>query len=198
MASIPNSILPRRKKNALKRLLAAAIVLLLAYVISHLGYDLGTGTAQSPVAPGHYRVVNVADGDTFSVSMNGIEERVRLVGVDTPETHHPSKGEQCFGADASNFTKGLIAGKSVRLEADTQQPNRDRYSRLLRYVYLEDGRELNELLVREGYALATDFNTSKKQLFKDLQDKAKNERKGLWGSCAIETDNGRLQTAPAG
>lgn len=193
MSGIPNAILPKSKKNTLRRLVFAATVLLVVYTASQFGLDLD-GNHPEPAPPGYFRVISIADGDTFSVSMNGVEERVRLVGVDTPETHHPDKGEQCYGQEASDYTKKLLNNDIVRLEADTKQPNRDRYSRLLRYAYLEDGRELNELLVREGYAFATNFNTSKKQLLRDLQNTAKSTQKGLWEKCSISSKNGRLQT----
>ena len=94
------------------------------------------------------RVTRVVDGDTLVVNIAGQEERVRLIGVDTPETVHPQKPVEYFGKEASAFTKGIAEGQSVRLEADPQNTNRDKYRRLLRYVYLPDGRLLNAEMTR--------------------------------------------------
>lgn len=151
---------------------------------------------QAPLPAGSYRVLGAADGDTLYVSMDGVRETVRLVGVDTPETHHPTKPVQCYGAEASALTASLVNKQTVRLRADTQQPNRDKYGRLLRYVYLPDGRELNELLVKGGYALTTNFNTEKKSLFKQLQNQARNDKRGLWAACTV-TQNGGIYATNA-
>ena len=94
-----------------------------------------------------YLVTRVVDGDTIVLS-NG--ERLRYIGVDTPETKHPKKGLQCYGKEASAFNKKLVEGKKVKLEFDVQQ--KDRYGRLLAYVYLEDGTFVNAELLRKGYA----------------------------------------------
>ena len=180
-------------KNYCKKInqsLASILALACIYLATQFGGTLFGESASAPVPPGSYRVLSVADGDTFVVSMDGIEERVRLVGVDTPETHHPSKPAQCFGPEASNFTKSLLEGKTVKLSSDTKQPNRDKYSRLLRYAYTEDGRELNELLVSQGYAFATQFNTEKKQLLQSLQAEAKGKKAGVWNSCSPTEKNG--------
>lgn len=189
----------RRQPSKITKVIVGFVVLLVLYAATQLGINVADDfqSLYAPVPPGHYRVLSVSDGDTFEVSMNGVKEDIRLVGVDTPETHHPSKPKQCFGEEASEFTASLIEGKPVRLQADTKQPNRDRYSRLLRYVYLEDGRELNELLVKEGYALATNFNTQKKQALKQLEDDAKQANKGLWGECRVSIVNGIKQTNSA-
>lgn len=183
-----------------KRIVKAIVVgalLLVIYAATVLGVNItdGLGSIYStPPAPGYYRVVEVADGDTFTVIMSGREQEVRLVGVDTPETHHPSKPVQCYGPEASQFTTDLIEGEAIRLEADARQPNRDQYDRLLRYAYLQDGRELNEVLVKRGYALATDFNTEKEQLLKNLQAEARVQQVGLWGTCEVTRQNGYLRT----
>lgn len=83
---------------------------------------------------GMYRVVRVVDGDTITVAWRGQMERVRLIGVDTPETHHPDTPRQCYAPEATRFTEHLIRDK-VRLVADPLGDNRDIYERLLRYVY---------------------------------------------------------------
>ena len=98
-------------------------------------------------------VVRVIDGDTIRVRVEGKEYAVRLIGVDTPETVHPTKTVQLFGAEASAFTKASLEGKTVLLEADPTGDTRDRYGRLLRCVHL-DGENFNARLIREGYGHA--------------------------------------------
>lgn len=148
--------------------------------------------------PGYYQVSEFADGDTISVDMNGTEERVRFIGVDTPETHNPNKPVQCFGTAASGYTKRLIGDKPVRLEADPTNMNRDRYDRLLRYVYLPDGTLVNAKIIQDGYGFAyTYFPFEKLEEFRILQQQAREDNRGLWSNCPISTsNNGQQSTAP--
>ena len=133
---------------------------------------------------GYYHVIRVVDGDTIEVDMDGNLEKVRLIGVDTPETHHPDKGVECFGQLASNYTKNALEGKSVRLESDETNQNRDRYQRLLRYVYTEQGELWNRRLIADGYAHAlTAFPFTKMKEFKELEKNAMIQSKGLWSAC---------------
>lgn len=143
------------------------------------------------VEPGFYRVVEVADGDTITVSMGGAEERIRMIGVDTPETHHPEKPVQCFGVAASNFTKDLLDGKTVRLESDPENTNRDRYNRLLRYVYTESGELVNKKIISDGYGFAyTSFPFTKLEEFRAAEAEARQTGKGLWSDCKVEINGG--------
>jgi Micrococcal nuclease (thermonuclease) homologs len=113
--------------------------------------------------PGLYSVVRFSDGDTITVDMNGKHETVRMIGVDTPETHHPNRPVQCYGPAASAYTKNLIGNQKVRLEADPTNQNRDRYGRLLRYVYLPDGRLVQAEIIKSGHGFAyTSFPFTKK------------------------------------
>ncbi len=132
--------------------------------------------------PGFNWVTHVVDGDTIDVDLNGKSERIRLIGIDTPETVDPRKPVQCFGREASNKTKGMLSGKQVRLEADPTQDDRDKYGRLLRYVFLEDGTNYNEWLVAQGYAHEYTYNIPYKYQaeFKDAEHKARDSDKGLW------------------
>ena len=98
-------------------------------------------------------VVRVIDGDTIRVWLDDSLQTVRLLGVDTPETKHPTKKVQKGGPEASAFTQAALDRKTVRLEADPEGDLVDRYDRLLRYVYLE-GKNFNATLIREGYATA--------------------------------------------
>lgn len=130
-------------------------------------------------------VVSVADGDTFDVDIGGERDTVRLIGVDTPETKHPTKGVQCWGPEASDFTKSLLTvGTRVKLVRDAEA--RDRYGRLLAYVYLADTNVfVNRELVRLGFARPYPFepNTTHKATFADAAWEAQGERRGLWAAC---------------
>lgn len=125
-------------------------------------------------------VVRVLDGDTVELD-NG--EKVRYIGVDTPEIKHGARAAQCYADTASQLNATLVAGKRIFLERD--RSNRDRYGRLLRFVYLEDGRMVNAVLVQEGAARADAFrpDISKKALFEQLEQQAKTQQKGRWKDC---------------
>lgn len=139
------------------------------------------------ISPGYYRVASFEDGDTITVDMNGKTERIRMIGVDTPETQDPRKPVQCFGKAASAFTKQLIGTNPVRLEADNLSDNRDRYNRLLRHVYLPDGRLVQAEIIKAGYGFAyTSFPFTKSNEFKVYENEARQQSKGLWSSCSPE------------
>jgi len=138
----------------------------------------------------YYTVVKVVDGDTITVNINGNDETLRLIGIDTPETVHPSKPVECFGIEASNKAKELLNGQKVSLEADSTQGKRDKYGRLLYYVFLEDGTHFNKLMIRDGYAYEYTYNIPYKYQneFKEAEQDAKNNKRGLWadGACGFE------------
>ncbi len=132
-----------------------------------------------------YEVAEAYDGDTIAVRMHGKTEKIRLIGVDTPETKDPRKPVQCFGPEASAYSMQTLTGKKVRLVADPLSTNRDRYDRLLRYVYLEDGSFYNQQLVSGGYAKAyTGFPFSHSETFASEEQHAKATGAGMWGACA--------------
>jgi micrococcal nuclease len=143
-----------------------------------------------------YRVAKFDDGDTIVVDMNGSQETVRFIGVDTPETHKPNTPIQCYGPEAANYTKRLIGSQSVRLQADPLDTNRDRYGRLLRYVYLPDGTLVEQKLITEGYGFAyTYFPFEKAGQFSAYEQAAKTAGKGLWSACQVQIEaNGVKQT----
>jgi endonuclease YncB( thermonuclease family) len=148
--------------------------------------------------PGQYRVTRFVDGDTITIDMNGRAETVRMIGVDTPETHKPNTPVQCYGPAAAAYTKNLIGKQTVRLQADPTNQNRDRYGRLLRYVYLPDNRLVQKEIVAGGYGFAyTSFPFQKKDEFVKAEQAAKDAAKGLWANCTVTEDNGRKQTEPA-
>ena len=133
--------------------------------------------------PGSYEVKRFVDGDTIIVDMNGMDETIRFIGVDTPETHKPNTPVQCYGPAAAAYTKQRIGQSRVRLVADRLTTNRDRYDRLLRYVVLDDGAYLNKELIEKGYAFAYDFPFARNQEFHDAMNTARHDAKGLWGNC---------------
>jgi len=123
--------------------------------------------------------IRAVDGDTIIVNIAGVKERVRLIGVDTPETKHPRKPVQHFGKEAYNFTWRMAEGKKVRLEFDQNQ--RDKYKRLLAYVYLENGTFLNAEIVKQGYGHAyTKFPFKYMQEFGIYEKEARIRKRGLW------------------
>ena len=146
-------------------------------------------TPTADTAAAYYTVSSVSDGDTIKVNVNGKVETVRLIGVDTPETKDPRKPVQCFGKQASDFTTQQLNGTSVRLEPDTTQQERDKYGRLLRYVYMPNGTLFNQLLVASGYAYEYTYQNNPYQFHDDFikaQRLAQQEGRGLWSeqSCS--------------
>ena len=141
-----------------------------------------------------YPVVKVIDGDTLSVDIDGKIEVLRLMGINTPETVDPRKQVECFGTEASAKAKKSLTGQRIRLEGDTTQGERDKYDRLLGYVFLEDGRFFNDLMVREGYAYEYTYSIPYKyqDQFNQAEQEARGNKRGLW---ADDTCDGKL-TAP--
>jgi endonuclease YncB( thermonuclease family) len=126
------------------------------------------------------RVQRVSDGDTFVATVKGRRERVRVIGVDTPESVDPNRPDEPYGQEASDFAKHYLDGETVRLAGDAEP--RDRYGRMLAYVWLEDGTFWNALLVAEGYAqqLTIPPNVAYADLFRRLAREARQHDRGLW------------------
>ncbi|TMK56204.1 MAG: thermonuclease family protein [Actinobacteria bacterium] len=158
---------------------SAVLLLLVALVLARPWEELGSeeGPASATVV-----VTRVVDGDTVEVQLDGAEEDVRYIGVDTPETVKPDTPVQCFGPQASAFNHRLVEGRRVRLVFGAER--RDVYGRLLAYVYL-DGRFVNAELVRRGLArtLTIPPNDRFAGQLKRLEIAAARAGRGLWGVC---------------
>ena len=131
-----------------------------------------TGTAQ---------VDRVIDGDTIRVRLDGARSTVRLTGVDTPETTHPTRGVEPDGPEAAEYTTARLTGATVRLVRDPAGDDHDGYGRILRYVILAGGEDFNATLIRAGYATAIRrFPYSRQAEFLQLEAQARTARRGLW------------------
>ena len=127
-----------------------------------------------------YKVTRVIDGDTLEVDN---EQKVRMIGIDTPETVHPSKPVEYFGKEASDKLKEMIEGKEVELVPDPTQDDVDRYGRWLRYVYL-NGVDINLEMIKQGYAFEYTYRIpyEKQNEYKKAQEFAKENELGLWNN----------------
>jgi micrococcal nuclease len=150
-----------------------------AVIVTLCAVALARAVEQKAEPPVTAAVVERAvDGDTV-VLVGG--ERVRYIGVDTPEMHHPKKPVQAYAREALEFNRRLVEGKKIRLEMDVDR--QDKYGRTLAYVFLEDGRFVNAELLKEGYAqlLTIPPNVRYVDLFTGLQKQARENKRGLWG-----------------
>jgi micrococcal nuclease len=166
------------------RVTRRAFPLLLVAALTGCGLGEERATPQ-PGAEQAGKIERVVDGDTIIVRLDsGARERVRLIGIDTPESVKPGTPVECFALKASAFTKHLLAGKRVRLVLDAEP--RDRYERLLAYVYrLPDGLFVNAELVRRGFAqtLTIPPNVRFADRFSALAREARETGTGLWEAC---------------
>lgn len=186
----------RRHRRKLTWSSLLIFVLVLAYFIAT---DPKLRQTVITAQPGLLPVVHVEDGDTITVrEPDGHNEIIRLLGVDTPETVKPNTPVQCGGKAASDHTKAVMTGASVRLAPDPEDSDRDKYGRLLRYVYLPDGTLYNAELIRDGYGFAyTIFPITKLDDFKAIEADARANNRGLWGTCNSTVVDGVEQTTTA-
>ncbi len=195
-------------KKHFKKLLAAAILLLWVaatseyriFVKQHEPPALSALPATLPITEEATttpilfpRVARVIDGDTIDIAMNADmkPERVRLIGINTPETVDPRKPVECFGKEASLKMKELTEGKSVRIEGDSSQDAYDKYHRRLAYVFLLDGTFVNKEMIAEGYAYEYTYRVpyQYQEEFKAAEHSAREAGRGLWasGACGAKT-----------
>lgn len=179
------------KKTVSTQLLAASLLLLL-FALGQMGLTppsqdesetKGVSVVQNEKQSG--TVTRVVDGDTLKVDINGAEETVRLIGIDTPELARSGKAAECFAKQAQTRLKSLAEGKSVILESDSSQADQDRYGRLLRYVLTTEGENLNLTMIKDGYAFEYTYESpyQYQSEFKAAQKDAKAQSLGLWASC---------------
>ncbi|MBI5457768.1 thermonuclease family protein [Candidatus Kaiserbacteria bacterium] len=194
-----------------------ALVLIAAILVALIGYVLEpqdatplqpsqladvaavmTDATTTPALPQNiYPVVKVVDGDTLDVLKEGKTIRLRLIGLDTPETVDPRKPVQCFGQAASDKAREMLAGKIVRLEYDASQGMLDKYGRTLAYVFMKDGANFNEYMIAEGYGHEYTYNLPYKyqREFKAAEKSAREQKKGLWADDACAGKTSKTTTA---
>lgn len=136
----------------------------------------------------YYKVAKVVDGDTIDIIMNGRTERLRLIGINTPEIVDPRKPVECFGREASDNAKKLLSNEEARVEGDASQDDRDKYGRLLRYVWRRDGLFYNLEVIKDGFAHEYTYQLPYiyQKDFKAAQKYAEENKLGLWadGVCS--------------
>jgi len=153
-----------------------------------------SATTSMPAVTANATVVKVVDGDTIDARIDGEskDSRIRFLGINTPEVVDPREPVECFGKEASARMHALADGKRVRLDADPQADEIDKYGRLLRNVILEDGTDLNAKMVGDGYAyayLSFPLNPKRKSQLKKLEQDAKMAGRGLWSPQACNGAN---------
>ena len=181
-----------RKRSILLGVMSVICLFIYAGVLSESGIRLSSlriresGTEMEGLLS--YRVIRSVDGDTIELEGG---QKVRYVGVNAPETVDPRRKVECFGKEASTVNASLVEGKMVRLERDVS--GTDKYGRLLRFVYLEDGTFVNEVLVREGYAYASAYapDLTRKFFFAEAEKDARKNQRGLWSP---DTCDGRKES----
>jgi micrococcal nuclease len=172
----------------------------LAVVLSGASIWATVAVAAAQQAPVPATVLNVVDGDTVEVQLeDGRTERVRLIGIDTPEIVDPAQPVQCFGAEASARAHVLLDGQSVALELDATQGERDFFGRLLAYVWLPDSRNFGETMLADGFAHEYTYSQAYMYVdaFKAAQDTAMANQAGLWSPSTCSGDTTRPADPPA-
>lgn len=175
----------------------ASTALATALTIAGLGLALGVGNyvgqagslvgglSAAQTERRSVQVVRVVDGDTVIVDLDGAREYIRVIGLNTPETVAPGTPVQCGGPEASAQAHALMDGQRVTLETDPSQDTRDRYDRLLAYVYLPDGRDFSAVMISGGYGQEYTYKTrySHQATFRAAEATARKERLGGWATC---------------
>ncbi len=170
-----------------------ALVVIFSFEFSQRDINMVDENLPAKSSNTFYKVVRVIDGDTFVINIDGEEDTIRLIGIDSPEVETPYTKYECFGREASEFAKTLLKGKLVRIETDSTQSTRDSYNRILAYVYFEDGTLVNKYLIEEGYAHEYTFRApyEKQVEFNQAESDAKTNKRGLWADnvCAPLENN---------
>ena len=158
-------------------------------------YEFRVDQEASLQRQGPFKVISVVDGDTIKVDVDGTKESIRMIGIDTPEIVDPRKPVQCYGPEASSYAHRKLENRTVYLVSDSTQGERDKYNRILVYVYIADeqtglwsdcaGCSYSYDAVRSGYAKEYTYNSpyAYQLEFKQAQALAQSEGSGLWGKC---------------
>ena len=170
----------------MRRLLAGLLLVGACSSAPGRGPASASGAAGSSGLKPNATVVSVTDGDTITVRIGNTKEKVRLLGIDTPETKKPNTPVQCFGPEATEYTTSLLpVGTALHLERDLEA--RDKYGRLLAYVYRStDGMFVNLQIIRHGYARLLTFqpNVAHADDFTSAAAAARHDHIGLWATCS--------------
>lgn len=186
----------RKKQLTLSAILSALLLVIAQILWQQIGVsEYGDNTSESATTASSQSVPEentvgeratvsrVVDGDTVKVLVNGEEETLRMIGVNTPETVDPRRTVECFGKEASNAMKNrLTEGAEVTLIADQTQDNEDKYGRLLRYIEDADGQDVGLWLIAQGYAHEYTYRVpyERQEAYQEAQRKASESQKGLW------------------
>lgn len=179
-------MLTRKQSKILTTLLTLFIAALFSI---HKGdpalIGINTPASNSPTsATSSYRVTHVVDGDTVDIERDGVTIRVRLLGINSPESVDPRRPVECFGKEASRYAKNILDNQEVLLVTDPSQGMLDKYGRTLAYVFLLDARNFNQQMIAEGYAYEYTYNKPYRYqyAFKQAEYATQREEKGLWAS----------------
>lgn len=174
-----------RKKSLILLGIIVITVIIIITVITLRNKKNTAAHIPQPIRP-KYQVTKVVDGDTIVVNIDGREETVRLIGVDSPEMVDFSKPVECYAQESSDFARNILNGKNIYLEADNTQDNRDKFNRLLRYIFLEDNTNLNLMIIKQGYGREYTYKGKFYKYrgeFTTAEKEAKESLQGLWSSC---------------
>ncbi len=188
----------RKSQVTVGAVITAIIGLLLNYVLWFAAEDetirnepVETLFTTSPATDADAITISrVVDGDTVKVMIDGEEETIRIIGVNTPETVDPRKSVECFGKEASNATKEMLnVGEVITLTADPTQDDHDKYGRLLRYIADDSGQDVGLWLISQGYAYeyTYDIPYERQDTYKEAEDAAQAGELGLWGDVCSST-----------
>lgn len=166
-----------RKMKRNNHLILILLLILFSLFLSACTTSSEGIAANEPSKTKLMKVTKINDGDTIVIEGN---EKIRFLMVDTPEVYNVDSPEP-YGEQASEFTKELLTGKQVSLEYDIERE--DPYGRTLAYVYLPDGRMVNEMLLEEGLAKVVVYEPNDKyeEKFREIEDTAKKSKQGIWG-----------------
>lgn len=171
--------------------LESLLILLLLTFASALGIDIDASDIDTAfgseieevLETSHPQELRIIDGDTIEMLVDDELEKIRFIGIDTPELNDDRELIKCFAQSAKQAVTDLLGEQTIHLEADSSQDNRDRYNRLLRYVILEDGSNINLELIKQGYAYEYTYRDAYKyqKEFQLAEQEAQEQKRGLWG-----------------